>query len=165
MQMKTKVFSVGLILIIMCVTLLGLTPTTALAEENLEVTNNALLAISGNMAEPYALFVDIVLGINGSNGEVWSIAQTRVAIFATTIQVVLELYSSETYQEDYHNMTLEKRVSVYNLKQGQTLKAVMPTNGVEKYWKGRVYYKIDSADWKFGVTPTTLYDANGIIVL
>lgn len=120
---------------------------------------------SENIAEPYALFVDVVLSIAGGNGEVWSIAQTRAAIFASGIRVVLELYSSDTYQESYTNMKLEKRVSIDNLRKGETLKASMPTNGEQKYWKGRMYYKADSSDWKYGVTETYLYDANGILVL
>lgn len=163
MQTKLKLFSMGLVAVIMCIALLTITPITGYAEENSIVAED--YASNENIAEPYALFVDVVVAIDGGNGEVWSAAQTKSAIFATTIKVVLELYSSDTYQDSYLNMTLEKRVSVDNLKKGEIIKAVMPTNGVQKYWRGRMYYKADSADWKYGETPTVLYDANGIIVL
>lgn len=164
MKTKFRITSVVLIAIFMCAALVGVAPTMAFAMDDRSAENIDDIVDYEN-AEPYALYVSVVVSIDGANGEVWSIAQTRVAIFASSINVVLELYSSDTYQDSYTNMTLEKRVSSSNLKKGETIKAVMPTNGVQKYWRSRMYYKADSGEWKYGETNTWLFDPNGIVVL
>ena len=164
MQTKLKIVCLGLVATIVCAAVLAGAPLTAFAMEESQDENIDNIANYENV-EPLALFVDVVLAIGGENGEVYSAAQTQIAIFATTIYVVLELYSSDTYQEAYTNMTLEKRVASNNLKKGEIIKASVPTNGVQKYWRGRMYYRADSGNWKFGETDTVLFDANGIVVL
>lgn len=164
MQTKLKLLGLGLIAIIMCIVILGIVPVTAMAETTTDEIDNSLF-INDYDVEPYALFVSVSVAIDGANGEVWAAAQTKSAIFAKAIYVVLELYSSDTYQDSYLNMTLEKRVSTANLAKGDIIKAVMPTNGVQKYWRGRMYYKADSANWKYAETSTALFDPNGIVVL
>ncbi len=164
MQTKTKIISLGLIAVILCVAFLSLAPITGYAEESSVAAKGDEFANNDNAAEPYALFVDVAVALNGDNGEVWAAAQTKAAIFATTIYVVLELYSSDTYQDSYTNMKLEGRVHSQNLKKGEIIKVVIPTNGKEMYLRGRMYYKADSADWKYVETSTELFDANGIII-
>ena len=166
METKAKLMNVFMIVLMLCLVVAGSFLGTVTANaQTVDSEYTVYPPTEDGAAEPYALFVDVALGLNGGNGEVWSIAQTKSAILATTIQVVLELYSSDTYQDSYKNMTLEKRVNASNLKKGESIKAVVSTNGVQKYWRGRMYYKADSAGWKFGETQTLLLDANGILVL
>ena len=164
MQIKFRLVCTGLVVFMMLAVIVSFAPVTTYAEsvgsENLYTTTN-----EDGVAEPYALYVDVGLGLNGGDGEVWAIAKTKVAIFASSIQVVVELYSSDTYQDSYQNMTLVNKQFIANLKQGESIKAAAPTNGEQKYWRGRCYYKVDSAAWKYGETETLLLDANGIIVL
>lgn len=164
MTTKLKIISLGLIAILLCAALLGVAPLTAFAMEESSAENIDDI-LSYENADPFALYVRVAVSIDGGNGEVWSIAQTTTAIFASSIYVVLELYSSDTYQDSYTGMTLEKRVSSSNLRKGETIKAVMPTNGVQKYWRGRMYFKADSGSWKYAETNTWLMDPNGIVVL
>lgn len=163
-KIKFKIICFGLISIFLCAAFLGFAPQTAIAMEEKTIENDDYIGYNEN-AEPCALYVKVVVSIDGANGEVWSIAQTTTAIFASSIYVTLELYSSDEYQDAYTNMTLEKRVSTNNLAKGESIKAVMPTNGAQKYWRGRMYYKADSGKWKYGETNTWLFDQNGIIVL
>lgn len=161
--MKLKIASFCMCFLVILVATLG-TTLTAFAMPA-ESSSESLYVDNGATAEPNALFVDVTIGLNGENGAVWSIATVKAAVFATTIQVIVELYYSYTYQESYLDMILYKRVKAGNLKLGESVKAVGSTNGEQKYWKGRAYFKADSADWKFGVTKTLLLDENGILVL
>ncbi len=162
MVMKEKIVNVFMVLLLLCVIVISSVfgTTMAYAQSTAESDTNA----GGDVAQPRALLVDVVLGLNGGNGEVWSIAQVRTAILTSTIQVVLELYSSDTYQDSYTKMTLEKRVNTSNLKKGESIKAVVSTNGVQKYWRGRMYYKADGGKWNFNETQTLLLDENGALV-
>ena len=77
----------------------------------------------------------------------------------------MELYSSETYTEDYTQMTLEGRNSTLDLNQGDTLEIRVPTGGKQKYWKARVRYKMDDRDWVEDETVSVLYSANGELLM
>ena len=105
-------------------------------------------------------FVLIKLRENG----VGTAVKNDVTIFPSTVIVIVELYSSETYQESYQNMTLEQKVQTGDLNLGKTITAEASTGGVQKYWLGRTRYKVDNGAWKEMKTGVCIYDANGNFV-
>ena len=121
--------------------------------------------IENNEVTPYGLFTNLTLSIDGGDGKVWATAKNKFTLFSASIPVVVEIYSSDTYQESYTNMTLESRNYINNLKMGQTVTATASTNGQQKYWKGRMYFNIDNKGWDEDVTTTWLCDPNGFPIL
>lgn len=115
-------------------------------------------------AMPYGAFTSLELKIKGENGFIITTAKNSFTLFPANVKVLLELYSSDTYQESYTNMKLVNSAYIDDLNIGKSITVKSPTNGVQKYWKGRMYYKIDSKDWQEKVTKTLLYNADGVIV-
>lgn len=113
----------------------------------------------------YGVFTSLSISLDGDNGEVWAIAKNKITIFPSTVMVIVELYSSFTYQESHLNMTLEAKNNIADLDMGNTLEARANTNGEQKYWKARMYYKVDNKDWVEQSTETILLDKNGVLVM
>ena len=114
--------------------------------------------------ETRGLFTSLSLTINGGEGKVWTTVKNDVTLFPATVQVILELYRSDTYQEKYENMTLVERKSIKDLNMGKTLTVEGSTDGKEMYWLGRMRYKIDNKSWATRETGTMRYDSNGNFV-
>ena len=91
--------------------------------------------------------------------------KNKFTLFPAVIVVYVELYSSETYTEDYTKMTLEGRNSTLDLNQGKSLEIRVPTGGKQKYWKARMRYKMDDRDWEERETVSVLYGANGELLV
>lgn len=91
----------------------------------------------------------------------WTTVKNDVTIFPATVIVIVELYSSDTYQESYLNMKLVAREYIADLNMGQTITATASTGGQTKYWNGRAYYKVDNYAWKDIVTGTCKIGPNG----
>ncbi len=113
--------------------------------------------------ETYGLYLNIRIALNGiGDGYVTTKVTNAFTLFPATVRVIVELYSSDTYQDSYTNMTLVAKNFIEDLNMGKSIEASASTNGKQQYWKGRMYYKMDSNDWKEGFTETLLYDENGI---
>lgn len=119
---------------------------------------------SARNATTRGIYTSLSISINGGNGKVWTTVKNDVTIFPSTVIVIVELYSSETYQESYQNMTLEQKVQTGDLNLGKTITAKASTGGVQKYWLGRTRYKVDNGAWKEMKTGVCIYDANGNFV-
>lgn len=117
------------------------------------------------VAEPYGIFTTLSLSIDGNDGYVWATATNEITIFPSTVRVIVELYSSLTYQESYLDMEQEGRKYVHDLDMGQSVTLKVPTNGIQRYWKARMLFKVDNDDWDTRVTSTWLLDENGIIII
>ncbi len=107
------------------------------------------------------IYTALSISINGGNGKVWTTVRNDVTIFPSTVIVIVELYSSETFQESHLNMKLEQKVQIGDLDLHKTITAEASTGGVQKYWQGRTRYKVDNGAWKEMSTGTCLYSANG----
>ena len=107
------------------------------------------------------LFVTLSITINGGNGYVRTTATHDFSIFSSTVIVYLYLYCSDTYQESYTNMTLVASASTQDLDLNQSITAQCSTGGTQKYWLGRMCYKIDNGAWEERVTGAVLCDAYG----
>lgn len=110
------------------------------------------------------LYTSLSISINGGNGKVWTTVKNDVTIFPSTVIVIVELYSSETFQQSYTNMTLEQKVQIGDLNLGKTITAEASTGGVQKYWQGRTRYKVDNGAWKEMKTGICLYAADGTFI-
>ncbi len=110
------------------------------------------------------IYTSLSISIDGGDGKVRTIVRNDITIFPSTVMVRVELYSSETYQESYTNMTLEQTAGIDDLNMGKTITAEANTNGVKKYWQGRVRYRVDNGAWKDLKTSITLFDANGTLI-
>ncbi len=107
------------------------------------------------------IYTALSLSINGGNEKVWATAKNDFTLFPATVIVVVELYASDTYYEDYRQMTLISRNTTSDLDMGKTIKAEASTGGIQRYWQARMRYKIDNKAWEEKVTDSLLYDASG----
>ncbi len=82
----------------------------------------------------------------------------------STIPVVVELYSSYTFQEYISNMKLESRNTTTDLNIFKTISTSSRTNGEQKYWCALMRYKHDSADWIEKITAIVLLDKDGNVI-
>lgn len=112
-------------------------------------------------AEPYGVLVSLSISINGGNGKVWTKVKNDFTLFPAKIIVILELYSSTDYTDNYESMTLEAVNSINDLNIGKTITTEASTGGVEKYWMGRMRYKVDSKSWKTKATGVCRISASG----
>lgn len=123
------------------------------------------LATSSTGNEARGLWTYITISIGGGDGCVWGLMKNEFTLFPSVIVAHVELYSSETYTEDYTQMTLEGRNSTLDLNQGETLEIRASTGGKQKYWKARMRYKMDDRDWVEDETVSVLYGANGELLM
>ena len=165
----TKVKSFVALFIIALLTLfaigcLGLSRQNAIAqsvsEEEVTVDSKDE-ELGSNSIEPRGWFTSVSLKMNGGDSKVWVTATNDVTIFPATVYVIVELYSSSEYQEKYENMTLVATNSILDLDMGKSISAICSTGGVEKYWHGRMRYKIDNKAWEERSTGTVKYSATG----
>ncbi len=114
--------------------------------------------------EPYGIMTKISLDIGSSGTTMWAKAHNDFTLGPSTIQVYVYLYSSLTYQEDYMQMTLESSKYIGDLNINKTLETTAPINGVQRYWRARVKYKLDQKDWVSMESETHLVDVNGKVI-
>ncbi|MDE6604696.1 MAG: hypothetical protein K2K85_01590 [Clostridia bacterium] len=114
--------------------------------------------------EARGLMTKISIQIGSSGGNVWAMAHNDFTLGPSTIQVYVYLYSSLTYQEDYMQMTLENKNYISDLNINQSLETSAPINGVQRYWRARVFFKLDQKDWTSKETITYLVDVNGNVI-
>lgn len=119
---------------------------------------------SNEAVEPQGIYTKMSFALNGGDGQVWFTAKNQFTLFSSTVTVQIELYRSDTYQDDFANMTLVAENYIYDLDQGKSLTATASTDGKQSYWRARGYYQRDSSGWKEVVSETILYTADGIRV-
>ena len=107
------------------------------------------------------LFTQLKVDVYGGNGEVWVQADNIFTLFPSTVVVNVYLYSSDTYTTDHTEMDLEASSYTSDLDMGTSIEARASTNGEQKYWLGRMRYKIGGADWETKTTGVALFNANG----
>ncbi len=114
---------------------------------------------------PRGIYTKLNFSLYGEYGQVMITVRNKFTLFPATVTVNLELYRSDTYQEDFLNMTLVATNYIYDLDQGETLTASASTNGKQNYWKARAYYKVDKKDIQEYISDTKLFNADGIVKL
>ena len=110
------------------------------------------------------IYTSLSLSIDGGSGKVWATVKNDITIFPATVMVVVELYSSDEYQENHEDMKIVSRVDSLDLNMGETLVAEGYTNGQDKYWQARMRYKVDADPWKEKDTGTFHFDGEGNLI-
>ena len=112
-------------------------------------------------AEPRGIYTSLSLSMDGGSGRVWATAKNDLTIFPSTVRVTVELYCSDVYCASYENMTLAASNSISDLNMGESITVNCSTGGKQKYWQGRMVYKIDNKAPESKVTMVMIFDANG----
>ena len=110
------------------------------------------------------LLTTLSLGISSENGMVYGRVYNDFTLGFSTVRVVVELYSSYTYQESYTKMNLECRNSTPDLDIFKKIETSAPTNGETKYWMARGLYKINSGNYQEKVTSIWHIDGDGNVI-
>ena len=131
---------------------------------NSNSANAAVKDNSSNEVEPLGLMTKITLTIGANSESVWAKAHNDFTLGMSTVQVYVYLYSSLDYLEDYSKMTLQGSAYIYDLNINETLEISAAINGVQRYWKARMEFKLDNKDWNSKETKTYLVDVNGNLV-
>lgn len=111
--------------------------------------------------ETRGIYTSLSLSMDGGSGRVWATAKNEVTIFPSTVRVTVELYCSDVYCASYENMTLAASNSISDLNMGESITVNCSTGGKQKYWQGRMVYKIDNKAPESKVTMVMIFDANG----
>lgn len=107
------------------------------------------------------IYTSLSLSMDGGSGCVWATAKNDLTIFPSTVRVTVELYCSDVYYASYENMTLAASNSISDLNMGESITVNCSTGGKQKYWQGRMVYKIDNKAPESKVTMIMIFDANG----
>lgn len=108
------------------------------------------------------IYVNMSLSLDvDGNGHVIATAKNEFTLGYSTIIVMVELYSSYTYQEDVNNMEFEGRNRTEDLDIHKTIQVAKHNNWEKKYWVAQVEYNQDGRGWKTLCTPPVLIDENG----
>lgn len=107
------------------------------------------------------LFAALSLSLNGGDGKVWATVRNDFTLFPSTVSVVVQLFCSLNYTEDYHDMECVAMNSTEDLDQGNMISAESGTNGEQKYWIGRLRWNEDYGEWKDKTVGPLLYSAEG----
>lgn len=138
--------------------LIFLSTRTALASESCEDANNISESES---VQPRGLFTSLSISINGGDGKVWVTVKNDLTVLPSKVYVVVQLFSSETYLEDYNDMVLTASNSTLDLNMGESIVAEASTESKQKYWIGRMRYRVDVGAWKEKTVGPAIYDGNG----
>lgn len=150
MQLKNrpiKLLIVFLVLIVLCLSCCRTGNSYAKTSDDTDIAY-----------EPYGLFVNMSISLNGGDGRVWATAKNDFELFSSTVKVIVQLYSSAEYEENYLNMDLLSANSILDLDKGKTLSTYGLTEGKQLYWIGRMRYKIDNKDWAEKIVGPLLYE-------
>ena len=112
-------------------------------------------------AETRGIYTSLSLSMDGGSGRVWATAKNDLTIFPSTVKVTVELYCSDVYYASYEKMTLAAQNSIDDLNMGESITVNCSTGGKQKYWQGRMVYKIDNKAPESKVTLIMIFDANG----
>ncbi len=129
------------------------------AEEYDEVTMKTIQ--TDGECDPLGIYTSLTVSLDHGKGQVWATAQNAFTLFPATVRVYVQLYSSDCYRESYTEMTLVSQEYTGDLNMGDSISAYASTNGVQKYWLARIYYKVDNKNWSSQTTEIELVDGNG----
>lgn len=149
-------------LIVLC-TLLT-TVIVPLQAKNVAKAENVTNFMSEEAVEPRGIFTNLSLYLDGGDGTASAIVKNQFTLLPAQVQVYVELYYSNTYQESYENMELAVRKYISDLNMGEKIYATASTNGETRYWMARMRYRLDNNEWQSKTTSTLLLDGNGDLI-
>ena len=114
-------------------------------------------------ADTYGIYTSLSISLSGGDGILRTTVRNDLTIFPSTVYVVLQLYSSTSYCESYHEMVLEGEAVIADLDMGNSISVEASTGGIRKYWLGRAYYQVDHGSWKEKITGAVRFNADGTL--
>lgn len=87
------------------------------------------------------------LSINGGDSKVWATVRNDFCMFFPKVSVILQLFCSYEYCEDYTQMTLVATKSIEDLDINQSLVVEASTAGAERFWLARMRYRENDGNW------------------
>lgn len=151
----------ALMLTFLCVELPRNVAHAAEAEELAEIEIPLEMETKNSEVEPTGLITKISIALRSENGNIIAVAKNEFTLFPATISLHVFLYTSTELEENYKNMTEVAHNYIYDLDQFHSLEAGYPINGEQRFWRGRVHFKMDDSDWQELLSDIVLYDANG----
>ena len=149
---------------VMCLTLIAvLVGCVALC--SVGTTASAATSNPSPDAEPLGLVTRMSLQIGSDGSNVWVRAHNDFTLGPSTVAVYVYLYSSTSYQEDINNMALMSRNYIGDLNINKSIETSYPIYGEERYWRGRMMYRLDNKDWVSKETITYLVGADGQLIM
>lgn len=125
----------------------------------------AVTSLQDNESKEFrGIYTSLSITLNGGDGKVWVTVRNDLTILPSTVYVIVQLYSSYDYAEDVNEMTLVCSNSSLDLNMGQSIIAEAYTNGEQRYWMGRMRYKIDNKEWEEKTVGPGVYNGNGDFV-
>ena len=106
------------------------------------------------------LLATLSLSIKGGDHKVIATVRNDFTLFPSTVNVIVQLFYSDTYCEDYNQMTLAAMNSTDDLNMGKAISVEASTGGEERFWMARMRFKENNGSWKSD-TVTGRYTADG----
>lgn len=107
------------------------------------------------------VYTRLSLTLDSKNGIISATVKNEFTLGYSTIQVIVEIYSSYEMYSSTDDMTLESRNTTTDLDIYKTITTTCPVGGESKYWCAVMEYKQDSKDWVRKTTSVVHLDANG----
>ena len=80
-------------------------------------------------ADTYGIYTSLSISLSGGDGILRTTVRNDLTIFPSTVYVVLQLYSSTSYCESYHEMVLEGEAVIADLDMGNSISVEASTGG------------------------------------
>ncbi len=157
---KNNISTILCVLLVYMMCMFSFSPTIVFAETQIKNGYKKLSENEENEIER-GLFTTLSVSLNGGNGKIWATGKNEFTLFSSTIYVVVMLYSSSVYCENFSEMILIGSNYSSDLDMGETVVTEAFINGVQKYWLGCMRYKIDNGSWAEKDTGVLLYSAQG----
>lgn len=162
--LKSKKFLLGLLgaIVFALLAIFAFTGSSSTASADTSESENAYFVTNIDSGQSvHGLYTSLSLSLNGGDGKVWATVRNDVTLLPATVNVVVQLYCSDTYQEDYQEMELIAYNSITDLDMGKSIVAEASTGGKEMFWIGRMRYRVDSQSWKEDIVGPARCSANG----
>jgi len=156
LMIKFSIAFASFIFFVVCV----LTTTIKVAVAKSEMENQVAQEVSAEEENTERLLTNLEIVLNGGDREVCASVKNKFTLFPSTVYVIVQLFRSDSYCEDYNDMTLVAVNSTTDLDMGHIIEAKASTEGKQSYWMGRMRYRIGNKDWDER-TVGAMYSAEG----
>ncbi len=134
-----------------------------------------ILPLAGNKAQAETLsetqsdqpdtrgiFTKLTLTLDSAgDGYITASVRNDFTLGYSTIQVVVEIYASNEFCENYQDMVRMARKTTLDLDIYDTLSVTCAVGGQPRYWCALMKYKQDQKDWETKVTSLVYLDGMG----
>lgn len=115
---------------------------------------------------PLGLYTKITLGMDAiyNGNTVLAEARNDFTFGFAQVYVIVQLYSYPIKRESCDMMDFENQNSIADLNIYKSISVEAQINGVARYWRSRVEYRMDKNDWKYHESETLYILEDGRIM-